>query len=115
MNTCSRDIQMQAESAWRSAQMNSLASISTLRQVLAGLERVRGDKTVILIPGGWPLDEREEMSLISTVATEAAAARATLFSVFVPPPFFSADTRRVTSRPLADNYCPRGRSRTWRP
>jgi hypothetical protein len=97
-------MQMQAESAWRTAQMNSLASISTLRQVLAQLARVRGDKTVILISGGWPLDEREEMSVISTVAAEAAAARATLFSVFVPPQLFSADTRRITSTPLADNY-----------
>ena len=51
---------MQAEWAWRGAQMTSQASINSLRQLLAALERVRGDKTVILISGGWPLDEREQ-------------------------------------------------------
>ena len=99
-----RAMQMQAESAWRTAQMNSLASLSTLRQALAALGRVRGDKTVILISGGWPLDDREEMSAISTVASEAAAARVTLYSIFVPPPSFSADRRMLTSTPLADTY-----------
>jgi VWFA-related protein len=104
LNSCTRDIQMQAESAWRSAQMNSLASISALRQFLAMLGRVRGDKTVILVSGGWPLDDREEMSILSQVAADAAAARATVFSVFVPASSFSADRRFMTSTPLADNY-----------
>ena len=84
--------------------MNSLASISALRQFLGMLGRVAGDKTVILISGGWPLDERDEISLVSTVAAEAAAARATVFSIFVPTPAFSADRRTMTSTPLADNY-----------
>jgi hypothetical protein len=95
---------MQAESTWRAAQMNSLASISALRQFLSMLGRVGGDKTVILISGGWPLDERDEISIVSTVAADAAAARATVFSVFVPTPIFSADRRMTTSTPLADNY-----------
>ena len=84
--------------------MNSLASISALRQFLGMLGRVGGDKTVILISGGWPLDERDEISLVSTVAAEASAARATVFSIFVPTPIFSADRRTMTSTPLADNY-----------
>jgi VWFA-related protein len=104
LNSCTRDIQMQAESTWRTAQMNSLASISSLRQFLSLLSHVRGDKTIILISGGWPLDEREELSLVSTVASEAAAARATVFSVFVPTSSFSADRRVMTSTPLADTY-----------
>ena len=95
---------MQAESTWRTAQMNSLASISSLRQFLSLLSHVRGDKTIILISGGWPLDERDELSLVSTVASEAAAARATVFSVYVPTSSFSADRRVMTSTPLADNY-----------
>ena len=95
---------MQAEATWRTAQMNSLASISALRQFLGMLGRVAGDKTVILISGGWPLDERDEISLVSTVAAEASAARATVFSIFVPTPIFSADRRTMTSTPLADNY-----------
>jgi VWFA-related protein len=103
-SACSRDIQMQAESTWRTAQMNSLASISALRQFLSILGRTGGDKTIILISGGWPLDERDEISIVSTVAAEAAAARATVFSVFVPSPVFSADRRVMSSTPLADSY-----------
>ena len=34
----------------------------------------------------------------------AAAARTTLFSVFVPTSAFSADRRSITSTPLADTY-----------
>jgi len=64
-SACTRDIQMQAEATWRTAQMNSQASLSVLRQYLAALGRVHGDKTVILISGGWPLDERDEVSLCS--------------------------------------------------
>ena len=104
MSMCARDLQMQAESAWRMAQNNSLASISSLRQFLAALANVRGDKTVVLISGGWPLDEREETSLIGTVAAEAAAARATVHSVFVPTSLFSADRRVMTSTPAADTF-----------
>jgi VWFA-related protein len=104
LNSCTREIQMQAEATWRTAQMNSQASISALRQFLSLLGRVRGDKTIILISGGWPLDEREEVSLMSSVAAEAATARATIFSVYVPATTFSADRRVLTSTPLADNY-----------
>jgi VWFA-related protein len=104
LSNCTREIQMQAETTWRTAQMNSLASISALRQFLSLLARVRGDKTIILISGGWPLDERDELSTISAVASDAAAARATIFSVFVPTSSFTADRRVMTSTPLADNY-----------
>jgi VWFA-related protein len=104
LNSCTREIQMQAEATWRTAQMNSQSSISALRQFLSLLSRVRGDKTIILISGGWPLDEREEVSLMDTVATEAAAARATIFSVYVPTTAFSAERRVLTTTPLADNY-----------
>jgi VWFA-related protein len=103
-SACTREIQMQAESTWRSAQMNSLASIGVLRQFLGMLGQVRGDKTVILISGGWPLDEREQMSTLSTVASDAAAAGARIFSIYVPTSTFSADRRLMTSTPLADSY-----------
>jgi VWFA-related protein len=103
-SACTRDIQMQAEATWRTAQMNSQASLSALRQFLTALGRVHGDKTVILISGGWPLDDRDEVSLMLQVAADAAAARATLFSIFVPTSSFSADRRLMTSTPLADSY-----------
>ena len=47
--------------------MTSLSSLMALRDVITQLGRVSGDKTVILISGGWPLDEREETSVLSPV------------------------------------------------
>ncbi len=102
--SCTREIQMQAESTWRSVVMTSMSSIHALRQALASLAQVRGDKTIILISGGWPMDEREEMSTLNMVAAEAAAARATIFSIYVPASTFSADRRLMTTTPLADSY-----------
>ena len=72
---CGRQIQMLAESAWREVEVTSMSSITAMRQVLAALARVPGDKTVVLISGGWPLNDNEEMSIISNLATDAAAAR----------------------------------------
>ena len=104
MSSCTREIQMQAESTWRTALMNSQASLSALRQYLEMLGHVRGDKTVILISGGWPLDERDEIPMLLSVAADAAAARATIFTMYVPTSSFSADRRLMTSTPLADSY-----------
>jgi hypothetical protein len=103
-SSCAREIQMQAESTWRTALMNSQASLSALRQHLEMLAHVRGDKTVILISGGWPLDERDEVPMLLSVAADAAAARATIFTMYVPTSSFSADRRLMTSTPLADSY-----------
>jgi VWFA-related protein len=104
MDSCTRDIQMRADWAWRQAQMTSLASLSSLRQVLSVLAQVPGDKTIILISGGWPLDEREQTSLMSTVAGEAAAARATIFTLFVPAMTASASRRLVSTTPVNDQH-----------
>ena len=93
-----------ARYGWRAALSNSQASISALRQFFSALARVRGDKTVVLISGGWPMDDRDQLSIVSTVASEAAAARATVFSVFVPPALFAADRRMLTSTPVSDSY-----------
>jgi tetratricopeptide (TPR) repeat protein len=103
-----RDLQMQAESAWRTTQMTSLSSLMALRQLLAALGRVRGDKTVILISGGWPLDERDETSILTAVAADAAAARATLYTLFVPSSGFTADRRMVSLSPSRDQYLQSG-------
>jgi len=104
MDPCTRDMQMQAEAAWRDAEMTSLSSIAALRQVLSNLAKVQGDKSVVLISGGWPLDEREEVSTMTTVAAEAAAARVTFFSVFVPGSTFSAERRGMSTTPSRDQY-----------
>ena len=104
MDACMREVQMQAETTWRWTQMTSLSSLMGLRQVIASLAPIRGDKTMILISGGWPLDEREETSLLAPIAAEAAAARVTLFTLYVPGNMFSAERRVLTSTPARDHY-----------
>ena len=103
-DTCSRTIQMQAESAWRDAEITSQSSLVALRQLLATLALVPGDKTLILISGGWPLNENEEMSIISNLASDAAAARATIFPLFVPRETVAADRREMSMTPARDQY-----------
>ena len=101
-NQCLRNIQMQADAAWRSAQATSLTSLTALRQVLTTLARVGGDKMVVLISGGLPLDERDQMSWLSSVAADAASARTTLFTFFVPASSVSATRRTMSASPSAD-------------
>jgi VWFA-related protein len=104
LDTCSSNLQMQAEATWRMVEMTSMSSISAFRQVLSMLAAIRGDKTVILISGGWPMDVQEETSLLTGVAAEAATARATLFTLFVPGSTFSADRRMVSATPTRDYF-----------
>ena len=84
-------------------QANSLTSLSALRVALGELGRIPGDKTAILLSGGWPIDQRDEISLLLTVAAEAAAARVTLFTVFVPMPMISAERRVMSVSPIGDS------------
>jgi len=100
---CLRDVQTQAEMAWSMTQANSLTSLSALRVALQDLGRVPGDKTAVLISGGWPIDQRDEISLLLTVAAEAAAARVTLFTVFVPMPSVSVERRVMSLTPIGDS------------
>ena len=103
-SSCTRDLQMRAEWAWRGVQMTSLTSINSMRQLLASLATVRGDKTIVLISGGWPLDDREQHTLITTLASEAAAARASFYTLYVPNTIGSASRRMITSTPANDSY-----------
>ena len=91
---------MQAESTWRVAQMTSSPALPRCA-TCSRTRRVGGDKTVILISGGWPLEQREEVSAIDPLASAAAAARVTLFSVFVPA--------NATRLPRLELYCRDGR------
>lgn len=104
LDRCVRDLQMQAEAAWQEAHVTSLSSLASLRQVLSALARVPGDKTVVLISGGWPMEDHEHTSLLATVATEAAAARATVFTVFVPLSSFAVTRRTISASPTGDQH-----------
>lgn len=101
---CLREIQSSAEMAWGAARADSLASLTALRQVLAALARVPGDKTMILISGGWPMDEREQMSDLSPVAGDAAAARVTLYSFVLPHSDMSATHSRFVLTSSRDQF-----------
>ena len=100
--SCMRQVQMQAEMAWRMTHADSLASLSALRAAIKELGRFPGDKTAVLVSGGWPMDHRDEVSLLLNVAAEAAAARVTLFTMFVPMPLVSVDRRAVSFSPIGD-------------
>lgn len=102
MSTCMRNIQVMAESTWRVAQMTSLASLASLRQVFDTLAQVPGDKTVILLSGGWPLDQHDEVSALKPLVDAAAAARVTLFPLFVPRSRFSASQSSMSPTPTQD-------------
>lgn len=102
-DSCMRELQRQAELTWSMTRATSLSSLTALRQQLNQLRRVQGDKTVVLISGGWPLEQSEETAVVDTVAAEAAQARATIFSVFVPRLSVNAESRRsISSTPLID-------------
>jgi VWFA-related protein len=104
MDRCVREIQMQAETAWREAHVTSMTSLGALRQVLAALARVPGDKTVVLISGGWPMEDHEQTSLLAALASDAAAARATVFTVFSPVSSFAVSRRTISATPGEDQH-----------
>ncbi len=97
---------MRAESVWRSAVATSHTSVAAMRQVLSVLARVPGDKTVVLVSGGWPLDEVDEVSLMSQVSTEAADARARIFTMYVPADRGSASDRVASHTSVEDSWIP---------
>ena len=103
-DACTRELQMRAELAWRSAQSAAFVSVTHLRRALEALGRIPGDKTVILISGGWPLDDRDQISMLSTVAAEATAARATLFTLFLPRRQYLASRRMMPTTAVNDEW-----------
>jgi VWFA-related protein len=107
-DACSRTLQMQAESAWREVESTSQATLGALRQMLEDMSRIQGDKAIILISGGWPLSEHEEMSAISNLASEAAAARATFFTLFVPHTAVAVDRRQMSTTVTRDQLIQSG-------
>jgi VWFA-related protein len=101
-DSCTRQIQFEARSAWQQLHSTALSSLAALRSVLERLKRYPGEKAVFLISGGWPLETREGMSELRPVADAAAEARVTLYSLFAPSIEGSADRRTITTTPLAD-------------
>jgi VWFA-related protein len=101
-DSCTRQLQFEATSVWHQAHGTSIASMTSLRGVLGELKKVPGEKTLVLISGGWPLDVRETTSELAPLASAAADARVTVFTLFAANPDNSADRRTVSAAPLAD-------------
>ena len=101
-DSCTRQLQFEATSVWHQAHGTSIASMTSLRNVLAELKKVPGEKTLVLISGGWPLDVRETSSELAPLASAAADARVTVFTLFSANADNSADRRTVSAAPLAD-------------
>lgn len=92
---CYREIQTQAELTWNMARTTSMASVAALRDMLATLGRIQGDKSVVLISGGWPMDDHDQTSVVSALAADAGSARVRLFTIYVPRPMMGASRRSI--------------------
>ena len=96
---------MRAEWAWRGAQMTSQTSVNSFRQLLSALER-----------GARRQDDHPDLGRMAAGRSrtahadghawpsEAAAARATLYTLFVPGSAGSASRRMMSATPANDSY-----------
>jgi len=101
-DSCTRQIEAEARTGWQQLRNSTLASLNALHTVLARLKAFNGDKIVILISGGWPLDTRDGNTELQPVATAAAEARATIFAMFAPKTEGAAERRSISNTPIAD-------------
>ena len=101
-DSCTRQIESEARTGWQQLRTNTLASLNALHTVLSRLRAFKGDKIVVLISGGWPLDTRDGNAELQPLATAAAEAHATIFSMFAPNTEGAAERRSISNTPLAD-------------
>jgi VWFA-related protein len=99
---CTRRLQFEAQSAWHQLHGASLASITSFRYVLTELKKVPGEKTVVLISGGWPLQLREATEQLTPLAGVATDARVTVYTLFAASSEGSAEKQAMTRDPIAD-------------
>ena len=100
--SCTRQIESEARTGWQQLRSNTLASLNSLHTVLSRLKAFNGDKIVVSISGGWPLDTRDGNTELQPVATAAADARATIFAMFAPKTEGAAERRSISNTPIAD-------------
>ena len=101
-DSCTRQIEAEARTGWQQLRTNTLASLNALHTVLSRLKSFNGDKIVVLISGGWPLDTRDGTTELLPLATAAADARATIFAMFAPNTEGAAERRSISNTPIAD-------------
>jgi len=107
-DSCTRRIQGEAMSVWHQVHAAALGSLTSLRNVLRELKKVPGDKSLVLISGGWPLEMRESSSELVPIAEVAADARVTIFTLFAASSGGGADRGTISTTPLADQAVKRG-------
>ena len=94
--------QVQAEAALRLHEMSqrSQATLHALTGVFSGLARLPGRKTVVLISEGLSVrPDNSDAQAIATIGKQAAAARATLYTVLLDGQLIDvSDTRSSPSR-----------------
>jgi VWFA-related protein len=99
---CRRRLEFEAKSQWHQLRNTSLSSMNSLEAALSALKRIEGQKTVILVSGGWPLDVRDTSSELGPLAVVANDAHVILHSVFAVGGDNSADRGTVSSTALVD-------------
>ncbi|HEY3380980.1 MAG TPA: VWA domain-containing protein [Vicinamibacterales bacterium] len=84
---CRTMIESDAPIMVQEAKERTRRSLAAIKDILRGLRRIDGPKTVLLISESIPLDDRGEMlSEITDVAAEASTARATVYGLRVDNP-----------------------------
>jgi VWFA-related protein len=101
-DNCRRRLELDAKTIWQQLYGTSLSSMASLRSVLAELRKVPGEKTVILVSGGWPLQVRDASSDLAPLAAVANEAHATLHALFAAGADTSADRGTMSLSPVAD-------------
>ena len=70
--------------------------------MLRELKKTAGEKTVVVVSGGWPLELRESGSELAPLASLAADAQVTIFTLYAESAEGSAERRSMSTTMLAD-------------
>ncbi len=89
MEACMNDIRLEATQAVEHMRVQTATSLTSLRQIMARLERVPRPKTLVLLTEGLVIDRR--MADVGWVSAASAAARASLYAIVLDDTFGDMD------------------------
>jgi VWFA-related protein len=99
---CPAEIDMQSKSVVFDARALVFPVIQSLRALVRALAVVPGPKHAVLITAGWPLNEREAATEMSSLAADAARANVTIHTFSTPSWALAASRSKPNLRPLQD-------------
>jgi VWFA-related protein len=99
---CRRRLELDAKTIWQQQYATSLTAMTSLRAVLGDLKKIPGEKTVILVSGGWPMQLHDASSDLAPLASAASDAQATLHALFAVGGDTTADRGTLSLTPVAD-------------